>query len=128
MMIDGVVVRMGGRDWLVPPLTLGQLRKLMPMVQNLTDMGASMDEPQIDALVKIVSEALRRNYPEVTPADVEELLDLGNAGQTLRAVLTGSGLKVSTPGEDLAVTSFNGAISTASSPPPADIDTPTSMQ
>ena len=36
MMIPGVTITMGGRDWLVPPLTLGQLRRLMPRVRQLT--------------------------------------------------------------------------------------------
>ena len=44
-------------------------------------------------LVDIVAAALQRNYPEVTPEKVENLLDLGNASVVLNAVLTGSGLK-----------------------------------
>jgi hypothetical protein len=128
MMIDGIVVRMGGREWVVPPLTLGQLRKLMPKVRELSNIGADMEETQISALVEIVSAALMRNYTEATTDLVENLLDLGNAGDVLKAVLTGSGLKVSAPGEEAAVTSLNGATSMAFSPPPADIDTPTSTQ
>src|ERR1700757_4942875 len=84
---------MGGRDWLVPPLTLGQLRRLMPKVRQLTEIGASMGEAQITVLVEIVAAALQRNYAEITPDKVEDLLDLGNAGAVLNAVLTGSGLK-----------------------------------
>ena len=95
MMIPGVVVAMGGRDWLVPPLTLGELRRLMPMVRQLTEIGASMGEAQITVLVEIVTAALQRNYPDVTLEEVENLLDLGNAASVLNAVLTGSGLKVS---------------------------------
>ena len=94
-MIPGVVVAMGGRDWLVPPLTLGELRRLMPKVRQLTEIGASMGEAQIVVLVEIVTAALQRNYPDVTLEEVENLLDLGNAASVLNAVLTGSGLKVS---------------------------------
>src|SRR5437763_14814607 len=92
-MIPGAAIAMGGQDWIVPPLTLGQLRRLMPKVRQLTEIGASMGEPQIEVLVEIVAAALRRNYPEMTMQTVEELLDLGNAGAVLNAVLTGSGLK-----------------------------------
>ena len=92
-MIPGVAVAMGGQDWMVPPLTLGQLRRLMPKVQQLTEIGASMGEAQIAILVDIVTAALQRNYPEMTPDKVEDLLDLSNAGAVLNAVLTGSGLK-----------------------------------
>jgi hypothetical protein len=93
-MLPGVTIAMGGRDWLVPPLTLGQLRRLMPKVRRLTELGASMDETQISVLVEIVAAALQRNYPEATVDMVENLLDLGNASAVLNAVLTGSGLKL----------------------------------
>lgn len=92
-MIPGVTVAMGDQDWIVPPLTLGQLRRLMPKMRQLTEIGASMGEPQISVLVDIVTAALQRNYPEMTTDQVENLLDLGNAGAVLSAVLTGSGLK-----------------------------------
>src|SRR5712671_2096585 len=126
-MIPGIEVAMGGQDWLVPPLTLGQLRRLMPKVRQLTDIGASMGEPQIGVMVEIVATALQRNYPDVTLETVENLLDLGNAGAVLNAVLTGSGLKarsdplgeamaVAIPGSGLGTA---GNTSTASSPPPA---------
>ena len=113
MMIPGLVVAMGGEDWIVPPLTLGQLRRLMPKVRQLTEIGASMGEAQIAVLIDIVSAALQRNYPEMTPEKVENLLDLGNASVVLNAVLTGSGLK---PGgaamwEALAPGTNSGAVS-----------------
>ena len=92
-MIPGGAVAMGGQDWIVPPLTLGQLRRLMPKVTKLTEIGASMGEAQINVLIDIVAAALQRNYPEMTPDKVENLLDLGNASAVLNAVLTGSGLK-----------------------------------
>jgi hypothetical protein len=92
-MIPGVAVAMGGQDWIVPPLTLGQLRRLMPKVRQLTEIGVSMGEAQINVLIDIVTAALQRNYPETTPDKVENLLDLGNASAVLNAVLTGSGLK-----------------------------------
>jgi hypothetical protein len=95
MMIPGVAVAMGGQDWIVPPLTLGQLRQLMPKVRQLTEIGAAMGEAQINVLIDIVTAALQRNYPETTPDRVEDLLDLGNASAVLNAVLTGSGLKPS---------------------------------
>ena len=55
MMIPGVAVAMGGQDWIVPPLTLGQLRRLMPKVRQLTEIGASMGEAQINVLIDIVN-------------------------------------------------------------------------
>ena len=53
-----------------------------------------MSEVQIAVLVEIVAAALQRNYPDATAEMVENLLDLGNAGTVLNAVLTGSGLRL----------------------------------
>jgi hypothetical protein len=143
-MLPGVTIAMGGQDWLVPPLTLGQLRRLMPKVRQLIETDASMGE--ISVLVEIVAAALQRNYPEATADMVENLLDLGNASAVLNAVLTGSGLKlrddrlgeVSAPGASpgagsktaglpsdmIRETRTAGDISMAFSPPPAAIVTP----
>jgi len=134
-MIPGVMVAMGGREWTIPPLTLGQLRRLMPKVQQLSEIGSQMGETQIEVLVEIVAAAMHRNYPEISVETVEDLLDLGNAGVVLNAVLTGSGLRSRepSPGElpapglrpgagTLAPPSSPAAAgkkSTASSPPPA---------
>ena len=145
-MIPGVTIAMGGRDWLIPPLTLGQLRRLMPKVRQLTEVGICMGEAEIGVLVEIVATALQRNYPDATADTVENLLDLGNASAVLNAVLTGSGLKLrdSRLGEAVAPGASPGAGSTiagpssgpiqgrrmagdifmASSPPPAATATP----
>lgn len=131
-MISGVSVMMGGQEWTIPPLTLGQLRRLMPKVRQLSEIGAQIGETQIGVLVEIVAAALQRNYPDITTETVENLLDLGNAGPVLNAVLSGSGLRprVRSPGEAVAPGSGSGAtapvmekagdISTVSSPPRAD--------
>jgi hypothetical protein len=119
-MLPGVTIAMGGRDWLVPPLTLGQLRRLMPKVRQLTEIGASMGETQISVLVEIVTAALQRNYPEATADMVENLLDLGNASSVLNAVLTGSGLKLrdNRLGEAAAPGVSPGAVSMIAGSPP----------
>jgi hypothetical protein len=123
-MIPGVQITMGGEEWTVAPLTLGQLRRLMPQVQQLTEIGARMGESQIAAVVEIVTAALQRNYPDLTTDAVAEILDLGNSAQVLHVVLTGSGLRERRPGEAMAVARCDGQTSTPSSPPPADIHIP----
>ncbi len=130
-MLPGVTVAMGSRDWVIPPLTLGQLRRLMPRLHQLSEAGGQIGEKQISVIIEIVAQALQRNYPDVTEEAVENLLDLGNAGAVLSAVLTGSGLepRVPRPGEASAPETGSGAIastttvggrSTACSPQPAD--------
>lgn len=139
--IDGVTVRMGGRDWTVAPLTLGQLRRLWPQVQRLGEIGAGMGEAEVAVVVEIVTAALQRIYPGMTSAKVEELLDLGNAGAVLNAVLTGSGLRpalgeavalgavpagggLSEPNPGADAKDSSGPKSMVSSPQPADTAIP----
>jgi hypothetical protein len=122
-MIPGVTVQMGGQEWLVPPLTLGQLRKLEPKIRAMSEIAGDargMSADQIDTIAEIVAVALSRNYPDMTAERVLDLLDVGNTRAVIIAVLTGSGLR---PGEASAVTRSNGAISTDYSPPPVDIPT-----
>ncbi len=116
-MIPGAPMQIGDREFVVPPLTLGQLRRLMPKVKQLTNIGAEMSEAHIGDLVEIVTAAVQRNYPEVTAEVMENLLDLGNAGNVLTEVLTAAGLKLR--GEATAAMS-TGPISTAFVPPPPD--------
>ena len=95
-LIDGVIVRMGGRDWTVPPLTFSQLRRLQPELERLSRISPAATPEQIAAVSEIVRTALSRNYPELTQAEIEDMLDLGNAARVIAAILTGSGL---VPGE-----------------------------
>ncbi len=90
----------------------------------MTDIGSGMGEAEIGTLVELVTAALSRNYPDMTPDQVENLLDLSNASKVLSAILTGSGLKPT--GEDQArATGTISAPSMASSPPAAATDTAT---
>jgi hypothetical protein len=116
--IPGIIISMGGEDFVVPPLNLGQLRRLMPKVRQMAEIGSSMDEAQINALIEVVTAALQRNYPEMTIVQVEDMLDLGNAREVLTAILTGSGLR---PRGETQAKSSTGPTSTDSSQTPADL-------
>jgi len=91
-LIEGVTIRIAGRDWMVPALTFKQLRRLQPQIELLATIGAAATPEQIAAVSEIVRAALSRNYPELTTDDVEEMLDLGNAARIIGAILRGSGL------------------------------------
>lgn len=119
-LIPGATISMGGRDWIIPPLTLGQMRRLMPKVRSLTTVGTGMGENEIGILIDVVSAAVQRNYPDMTSEALEDLLDMGNANTVLMTVLTGSGLK---QGEATAA-SPTGVASTDSSLQPAATATP----
>ena len=118
-LLPGAEIQMGGKGWIVPPLTLGQLRRLAPQIGALSAGDRLLLDPAtLDAVVTVVTAALRRNYPDLDEAAVAEMLDMGNAAEVFVAVLTGSGLKRAGPGEASAAAG-DGTNSTASSPPPS---------
>lgn len=117
-MIDGVTLRMGGEDWVVPPLNLRQVRKLQPLLETMGGVSPAAGPEQLGAIVTVVHSALSRNYPDVTEEQVEEMLDLANANETILAVMGISGLVPR--GEAIAGSQSGGATSTGASPrPPA---------
>jgi hypothetical protein len=121
-MIPGVEIEMVGRTWIVPPLTIGQIRRLSAEFALMRNDHIDLLDPQsIVAAVKVVTAAMQRNYPELTEGQVEEALDLRNAPVVMQAILGASGLQRGTrPGEAPAAPG-DGTNSTASSPPPSDI-------
>lgn len=88
-MIDGVMIKMGGRDWQVPPINLKSVKALGPKIDALANMTSQFE--MIPLVGEIVLHALRRNYPEVTQDEVEDMIDLGNAQSVMEAILFQSG-------------------------------------
>jgi len=80
-MIHGQKISMGGQEWIVPPLSLGQLKR------HMKDLDALNGEHALDAASAVATAALSRNYPEILDTQVEELLDAGNMAQVLEAAM-----------------------------------------
>lgn len=114
-LLPGVEIEMAGRTWTVPPLTLGQLRRLGSAVEIMRADREMLDPEVIDAVVTVVTAALRRNYPDLDEEEVAEMLDIAAAPAVFVAVLTGSGLKRGAAGDGPFGSA--GPTSTASSPP-----------
>lgn len=93
-LIDGVKIKMGGREWEVPALSFKQVRRLAPQIDALSSLSTStISEEQMAGICTIVHAALSRNYPEVTLDQVEDFMDLRNAGPTILAVMGQSGFE-----------------------------------
>jgi hypothetical protein len=95
---DGPTIVIGGTEWVVPPLTLKSLRKYYPQLVAMKVGGAPTLE-QFDLVRDVVHAALSRNYPEVTPDQVEDMLDMRNMGEVLTRVLSAAGLERRPVGE-----------------------------
>jgi hypothetical protein len=81
-MTDPATIRLGGADFAVRPLTLRQLRSVLPAFARAGAIGA---EDGVDAAVEILTAALSRDHPEVTR---DTLLDTEASVQELAQAVT----------------------------------------
>ena len=91
---QGAEVDLGGTVYTVPPLALKDLRRYAPQLKALKtdDSGVPTDISDLDLILDLSLAALRRNYPELAKADLEEIVDLGNFAALSLAVFGQSGL------------------------------------
>ena len=93
--IDGINIKMAGKEYVVPPLNFKQLRELKPQIESLNGIAGAPDDVQIGAVIQIVLAALSRNYPDLTQDDIETMIDLSNLKTVIGAIMGVSGLVAS---------------------------------
>jgi hypothetical protein len=84
---------LGGITYVVPPLALGAVKELLPRIQKVVTMGGIPSAEDIDTMIDVIGAAIRRNYPDVTSAELLELVDIGNVQPLFRMIMGLSGLK-----------------------------------
>jgi hypothetical protein len=90
---EGEEIELGGEKYVVPALSLRQIRELAPKLDKL-DSGSGMpQEDQIGAVVDVLHAALSRNYPEMKKDELLDLIDLGNMSALIKAAMRTSGLE-----------------------------------
>ena len=89
-LIPGVTLTLGGRDFVVPPLSMKAMRELGPRWPEIKDIGEVPTAPQIDLVMSVLHTALMRNYPDLTMEDLDELIDLANLPKALMAAFGAS--------------------------------------
>ena len=117
------MIRLGGREFALRPLTLGQLRHLL---DALDEMSGASGGALIDAAAKLVKAGLAAAHPELT---VEAVLDcaasLPELNAAVAAILHLAGLHPAGEAGPVAMTTAraipapSSAPSTAPSPPAA---------
>jgi|APMI01.1.fsa_nt_gi hypothetical protein len=80
-----------GKDWIIPPLALGDLETLQERIGGL-QVGA-IDPASIGTIIDATHAALKRNYPELLRADVAGAIDLGNMVEVIQSVMDVAGVK-----------------------------------
>ena len=93
-MIEGKPINLGGTEYVVPPLNLGQIRRLQKEIESIGKLdAATMNDRTVGTMLKVIHAGVSRNYPEMTLEQLEEIIDLGNIRTVTEAVLGVSGLK-----------------------------------
>lgn len=97
-MFGGLKITIDGADYVVPPLSLGQLRNgVLKKLQEHDELLASGKVFEATVLRgEVILEALRRNYPDFAEDTLMSFLDMGTIGPIWLAVLGASGFS---PGE-----------------------------
>lgn len=113
--IEGAKLILSGREFIVPPLNLGRIKKLqdeLAMLAMVPQDAARFEPQQLEACITVVHTALTRNYPDLTREEVEDVVDMGNMQTLMLAIMGQSGF---TKGEARPVTEAH-PTGTASTP------------
>lgn len=106
-MFPGTKITIKGEDFVVPALSLGQLRNganaLMQQHDELLADGKVFES--MDIRGKVILEALRRNYPDFEEAALFDFLDMANTTNLWLKILGQSGFE---PGETPAAQTATG--------------------
>lgn len=116
-LVPGVEIELDGEKYVLPPLTLGQLRGGVRDKMRLNDELIEQNKfwEALDIKAQIIAEALRRNYPDLSDEDVAGMIDLRNYDRAWEIVLGGSGFQSQARRE---------AIDNQNSPNPTDLPRP----
>ena len=96
--IDGTWVRLGGQDWLIPPLLMVDVMVRKKASLERVSLGAE-DSPEawLEALTDLFFTALKRNYADLTTDELADVLDYSAMGAPLHALREVSGLTTADP-------------------------------
>lgn len=89
-MIKGIKFDFGSCVLVLPPMSLGAIENMQERLESYTG-GTSKED--LAVVVDAATAALRRNYPEMTRAQVGELIDLANVHEVFEALMDIGGLK-----------------------------------
>jgi hypothetical protein len=97
-MAEPITITLGGRDFTVRPLTIGQFRQIYPAI--FKGAGLASDEGY-DQAIRCIAAALERDHPEMTVAAILALeTTVGELAAAFVAIMRHAGLKLgASPGE-----------------------------
>lgn len=96
---EGTAIKIKGKEYIVPGLSLGQLETLGDKMDALETNQIIGTKEAFQTIAEIIHAAMSRNYPEMTLADIKEMIDIRNMKQFIKAVKGESGLVVDEAGK-----------------------------
>ena len=91
-MAKGITLTLGdGKDYILPPLTLGALEDFQDRIAAMESGG--LDKDTIATTIDVALASLKRNSPEMTRDMVRERIDLEVMAEVFEAVMDVSGLR-----------------------------------
>ncbi|MBL4835737.1 MAG: hypothetical protein JKY26_17440 [Pseudomonas sp.] len=90
----------GGKVLVIPALSLGAMEQLLDRINAAMTGNLSMEG--ITTVIDATHTALLRNYPDITRAEVADMIDLSNMADVLNAVMNASGMEPKTTDDDSA--------------------------
>lgn len=97
--VQGVELVIGYVEYVVPALSLFDVRRLAPQLKTM-DLTSRVNPENLLVLVDVAHSALKRNYPEITSEELEKQLDLGNMSRVFEAVMGVSGFEPAKEGSE----------------------------
>ena len=95
----GAPVYFNGQNYIVPSLAFQDFKESYDFLTAVPDVDGSKIFEYFEALVPIIGKAVRRNYPEVTDADLAGWLDMNTLPLAVKAVQAASGMTPVSEGE-----------------------------
>jgi len=93
-LIDGVSVKLGANEYVIPPLNFKLLQTLAEPLAVVNKGGSFVSDPDTrNAFVAVITACVQRNYPEVTQDMMLDALDVSNAQSAMLALLGVSGFE-----------------------------------
>lgn len=88
---EGESIRIGGREYIVPGLSLGQVEQMADRIETLSKSTDQLSKEMIQTVSEICHAALSRNYPHLTLEEIKNMLDMRNMAHVLETVMGATG-------------------------------------
>ena len=98
-LFEGVKLRIGRGDYVVPALTVRQLKQFRPVLTGMERFKVSdPSDEDLDQVLGMVHAALSRNYPDLTVEQLQDMVDLRSLPAIVKAIAGQTGLDRAQPG------------------------------